>query len=164
MKRQRPTIPLANWKLAVDIEATRGIQNQKGVPAFECSCEWCSKWKHCYKKLLPIELQTQLERVGIQLEHPTDLYKYENSASGVGIRVTFHAVGRILEGSNQFRDTEFGEALQYSTIRTDPYISLVVLPQEKSHEASPTLQGSTESELICIDFRLGIPSEALTAL
>ncbi len=164
MKKQRPTIPLANWKLAVDLEATREIQNQKGVLAFECRCEWCFKWKHCFKDVLPIGLQEQLERVGIQLEHPTDLYKYERNESGVGIRVIFHAVGRIIEGSNQFRNTDFGEALQYSTIREEPFIFLVVLPQTKSHEAAPTFKGGSESELMCIDFRLVIPSEALGAL
>ncbi|WP_105168165.1 hypothetical protein [Pseudoalteromonas sp. T1lg23B] len=161
MKKQRPTIPIAEWKLATHLEATREIQNQKGVPAYGCDCEWCFNWKHCLKVLLPEELQGQLTRVGVELDHPTDLYKYESDENGSSIRVVYHAVGKILEGPNQWKSTDMGEMLMYSTIREQPYLSLVVFPQSQSHDEAPVLKNTSAGELVRIDLRLAIPNEVL---
>ena len=161
MKKQRPTIPIAKWKLATHLEATREIQNQKGVPAYGCDCEWCFNWKNCLKVVLPEELQEQLTRVGVELDHPTDLYKFEGDESGSSIRVVYHAVGKILEGPRQWKSTDVGEILIYSTIRKQPYLSLVVFPQSHSHDQAPILNNKSAGELIRIDLRLVIPKEVI---
>ncbi|WP_444892137.1 hypothetical protein ACJJIE_14405 [Microbulbifer sp. TRSA001] len=161
MKKQRPTIPIAGWKLATHLEATREIQNQKGVPAYGCDCEWCFNWKHCLKVILPEDLRGHLTRVGLELDHPTDLYKYESDEGGTSIRVVYHAVGKILEGPNQWKSTDLGEMLMYSTIRENPYLSLVVFPQSQSHDESPVLKNTSASELVRIDLRLVIPNEVI---
>ncbi len=163
MKKQRPTIPVSEWKLATHLEATRDIQNQEGTPAHGCDCEWCLNWKSCYKELLPKELQEQLLRVGIQLENPTDLYQFESNENGSSIRVVYHAVGKILSGPNQWQNNEIGKILMYQTIREEPYLSLVVFPQSQSFDASPELKDKNAGVLIRIDFRLNVPSSNVSA-
>ena len=161
MKKQRPTIPIADWKLAIHLEATREIQNQKVVPAYNCDCEWCFNWRCCLKVVLPKELRQQLTRIGVELEHPTDLYQFQSDHGGASIRVVYHAVGKILEGPNQWKSTDIGEMLMYSTIRETPYLSLVVFPQSQFHDISPVLSNTSAGELVRIDFRLVIPSEVI---
>ncbi|HAS8156417.1 hypothetical protein [Vibrio vulnificus] len=161
MKKQRPTIPIAEWKLATHLEATREIQNQKGVPAYGCDCEWCFKWKRSLTVLLPKDLQEQLTRAGVELAHPTDLYKFDSDKSGACIRVVYHAVGKILEGPNQWTSTSTGEILMYSTIREQPYLSLVVFPQSQSYDKCPVLKNTSSGDLVRIDFRLVIPNEVI---
>lgn len=161
MKKRRPTIPIAGWRLATHLEATREIQYQKGVPAYGCDCEWCFNWKHCLKVVLPEELQEQLTRVGVALGHPTDLYKYESDENGSSIRVVYHAVGKILEGPNQWKITDMGKILMYSTIREQPYLSLVVFPQSQSHDEAPIIEGTFDGDLVRIDLRLVVPNEVV---
>ena len=158
MKKQRPTIPVCEWKLAIHLEATRDIQNQEGTPAHGCECEWCVIWKSCYEEILPEELRSQLSRVGIKLENPTDLYQYDSKENGASIRVVYHAVGKILSGPNQWKQNEIGEILMYQEIREEPYLSLVVFPQNQSFDPAPTLKDDTTGDLIRIDFRLTMPS------
>ena len=161
MKTQRPTIPIAEWKVATHLEAKREIQNQKGVPAYCCDCEWSFNWKHSLKVVLPEELQLQLARVGVELDHPTDLYQIERDESGSSIRVVYHAVGKIVEGPSQWKSTDIGEMLMYSTIRRQPYLSLVVFPQNQSKDQAPVLNNKSAGELIRIDLRLVIPNEVI---
>ena len=163
MKKQRPTIPVSEWKLATHLEATRDLQNQEGTPAHGCECEWCLNWKSVYKELLPKELQEQLLRVGIQLENPTDLYKFESNENGSAIRVVYHAVGKILSGPNQWQNHEIGKTLMYQTIREEPCLSLVVFPQSQSFDASPVFEDKEAGDLIRIDFRINVPSSYVSA-
>lgn len=161
MKKHRPTIPLFEWKLAIDLESTREIQNQKGKLPDACDCEWCHKWKHCFVDILPEGLQEQLARIGVVLDKPTDLYKFKDNESGVSIRVVYHAVGNVLSGPNQWESTDIGEMLMYRIIRDEPYLSLVVLPQNQALGKAPTLRDSSAGKLICIDFRFEIPNQAV---
>ena len=163
MKKQRPTIPVSEWKLATHLEATRDIQNQEGTPAHGCECEWCLNWKSCYKELLPKELQDQLLRVGIQLENPTDLYQYDSNKNGSSIRVVYHAVGKVLSGPNQWQNNEMDKMLMYQKIREEPYLSLVVFPQSQSFDPSPVLKDGAAGDLIRIDFRLNVSSSYFNA-
>ena len=163
MKKQRPTIPISEWKLAINLETTRDIQNQEGTPAHGCECEWCLAWKAVYKELLPEALQEQLLRVGIELENPTDLYQFEKNENSSAVRVVYHAVGKILSGPNQWKYNELGKVLMYQTIRENPYLSLIVFPQSHSFDASPELRDEKSGELIRIDFRLNIPSSYINA-
>jgi hypothetical protein len=161
MNKQRPTIPISEWKVAVHLDATRKIQNQKGIPAYGCECEWCRKLKNCFAEILPKELREQLTRVGIELLNPTDLYKYSDSQNGSSIRVVFHAVGKILSGPNQWTINEMGEMLMYHTVRDKPYLSLVVFPQSQSFDEAPIFKDQKAGELVRIDFRLVIPNEVV---
>lgn len=158
MKNLRPTIPIADWTLAVHLEATREIQNQEGVPAHGCCCEWCSKWRSCCGKLLPLGLIEQFDRVGVDLAHPTDLYKYEDDADGSCIRVAYHAVGKILSGKNVWVDSDRGRTLCYSTLREKPFLSMVVYPQSKLYDPAPILEDAAAGDLLRIDLRLFIPN------
>ena len=159
MKKQRPTIPISEWKIAAHLEATRNIQNQEGTPAHGCECEWCLNWKSCYKELLPVELQEQLLRIGLQLGNPTDLYQFDSNEHSSSIRVVYHAIGKILSGPpNQWQNNEVGKMLMYQTIREEPYLSLVVFPQSQSFDPSPVLKDKAAGDLIRIDFRLSVPS------
>lgn len=160
MKKQRPTIPVFEWKLAVHLEATRKIQNQEGTPAYECKCEWCQSWSSSYMELLPNDIQEQLIRVGIQIESPTDLYQFESSEDYSSIRVIYHAVGKIISGLNQWQNNELGKALLYTEIKKNPYLSLVVFPQKQSFDPSPKLEDRDTGELIRIDFRLWMPNKS----
>lgn len=161
MKKQRPTIPLGEWKVAIHLEASREIQNQKGIPAYNCDCEWCFNWKHCLSAVLTSGLEAQLSRIGVDLLHPTDLYKYDTSDQDSSIRVVYHAVGKILSGPNQWTSNEMGETLMYRTIRAAPHLSLVVLPQNQSSDESPVLKDKSSGELLRIDLRLSIPNEVV---
>lgn len=156
-KRLRPTIALADWTLAVHLEATRKIQNQKSVPAYGCDCKWCALWRRSFDSVLPQELKEQLRRVGVDLEHPTDVYEYDVCADGSSIRVLYHAVGKILNGVNVWVDTELGKTLHYSTLRASPFLSLVVVPQKQVHTSAPVLEDMSAGDLLCIDLRLNIP-------
>ncbi len=163
MKKQRSTLSVAAWKLSTHIEATRDIQNQEGTPAYGCECEWCMYWKSVYEELLPEEIQEQLLRVGIQIENPTDLYQFRINKNSSAIRVVYHAVGKILSGSNQSQKSEVGKILTYQTIRDEPYLSLAVFPQSQSFDASPELKDKMAGDLIRIDFRLDVPSSCVSS-
>ncbi len=157
MKKQRQTIPLSKWKVAVHLEATRHIQNQKGNPAYRCKCEWCINWKlHC-KDILPEELQVQLNRVGVELGNPTDLYKYDEDESGSYIRIVYHVVGNILNGPNTWVNNDMSEVLMYQTIRKSPYLSIILFSQKQYHGYAPTVEEPVAGNLQRIDFRLLIP-------
>ncbi|MFK8067366.1 MAG: hypothetical protein AB8D52_03895 [Gammaproteobacteria bacterium] len=123
MKKQRPTIPIYEWKVAVHLEASRKIQNQKGTPANGCDCKWCKSWRANYKELLPDDLQEQLLRVGIQLDHPTDLYKFENNEECFSFRVIFHFVGKFISGPNQWKNNEMGKMLMYRNVKKNLCVS-----------------------------------------
>jgi len=159
MKKQRPTIPIFEWRVAINLEATRDIQNQVGTPAYGCECEDCQKWKSCFKDVLPENIQHELKRIGVEIENPTDLYQFQEDTEGSNIRVVYHAVGKILSGPNQWKnDSSLGDMLMYHTVRESPYTSIVVFPQNQSFDASPILNNQSAGELIRIDFRLLIPS------
>ena len=157
MKKQRPTIPISEWRVSIHLEETRNIQNQPGTPAHACDCEWCKKWKVCCEEVMPEEIKKELLRVGIELKHPTDLYKYQDNEHGNYLRVVYHAVGKILGGPNQWRDgLGQGKALTYHTIRENPFVSLVVFPQSQSFDESPIFENKAEGDLLRVDFRLCI--------
>ncbi len=81
--------------------------------------------------------------------------------SSSSIRAVYHAVGKILEGPNQWQSTDMGEMLMYSTVREQPFLSLVVFPKSQSHDEAPILNDSSAGELVRIDLRLVIPDEVI---
>ena len=117
MKKQRPTIPIDVWKIAVNLEHTQNVQKDTKAPAFNCGCKLCKNWKASYKTLLPEGFYNQLSRSCIDLEYPTELYEFEKKNHGSHIRVQFHIVGKILDGPQTVQKTNSGRQLFYKEIR-----------------------------------------------
>jgi hypothetical protein len=161
MKKRRPTIPFSNWMLAVDLEGTRKIQNQKGTPAYNCDCDLCKEWKLAYKKIIPENLFEEFARIGIDLQSPTDLYGSSSGNEEREIRVTFHFIGKILSGLNgATHDDSFDyDGFPYEVVRDKPYFSVRVIPQHEAYVSSPKCEVKGNSRILCIDMRLGYPAE-----
>jgi len=131
---RRPTINLSQWKLSVDIEETRAIQNQAGLPAYQCKCKDCESWRSYYEKNIPEDFINSLRRIGVDLDNPSDCYGPKNS-----LRVIFHFVGIIQEGpgSKIYDETLDQNIMNYVPIRNEPWLSLMVLPVRDSFEQGP---------------------------
>jgi hypothetical protein len=155
----RPTIPLAQWRVAVDLEATRKIQNQPESPAYGCVCKWCENWRRAWPSSLSAELQHQLSRLRIDIDHPTDLYSFEESVEGAQCRVIFHVVGKLLSGPNAWREDEaVGRTLMYqSQPQHVAHLGLVVVPRDQMFTYSPRLAHRTANEVLQVDMRLFVP-------
>ncbi|WP_330961043.1 hypothetical protein [Photobacterium sp. 53610] len=163
MKKLRPTIPVAEWKLAIHLQATLNLQNQPGVPADGCLCAWCARWKACWRQVLPENLQAQLNRAGVDLTHPTDVYAFGADENEPSIRVIYHAVGKVLDGPNPWQRTETGKRFMYRTLRQEPHVAFLVYPQRQSDIQAPVLKDRSAGELICFDFRLALPNQVSQA-
>jgi len=116
--------------------------------------------------VLPLRLQSQLQRVGIELEHPTDLYVFKEEEGGGYCRVIFHAVGKILSGPVAWLDDpNLGQVLNYKELRPAPsLLALAVLPSREVANAGPNHTDHAAGDLLQIDLRLFLPQEKGTAL
>jgi hypothetical protein len=99
-----------------------------------------------------------LQRLRIDLSHPTDLYGYSEEPRDTQGRVIFHTVGKILSGpSTWIEDPEFGKAMQYTTLRAAPeLLTLAVVPALQTWDDRPEFDGH---DLLQVDFRLFVPAE-----
>jgi len=158
-----PTILVAEWKIAVNLAATQSIQNQPGVPAYNCQCEWCKNWAASASSVLPDELQSQLERLGMKISSPNDLYAYQEAENGAYCRVIFHIVGKILSGPEVWReDNVLGEMLVYRELLSTSYLSLAIYPPHLKGGPSPIFNDRDAGKLLQIDFRLFVPNAKAT--
>jgi hypothetical protein len=148
---RRPTINFSQWKFSVDLEETRYIQNQEGLPASGCNCEGCSSWGKYYKYSLPKDLLNSFKRIGVDLDHPSDCYGASDN-----LRVIFHVVGEIQSGpDSKIFDKNLNEnTMNYVPLRLEPWLSAMVLPVRDSFEPSPKRANGTDQGIICIDMRL----------
>jgi len=155
----RPTIPIGPWKIAVDLRATHEIQRRPGTPAFGCKCTWCDNWSRAWPRAFPGDLASQLQRLGIDLAHPTDFYASDEDPHGAQCRVIFHVVGKVLSGPVVWReDAKFGRTYVYSTLREHPsFIGLAVVPSHETWDDEPLIEGEKQISLIQVDFRLFVP-------
>jgi hypothetical protein len=154
MKKLRPTIPVYDWKLAVDLALTRQIQNLPDLPAHGDECNLCSSLKRGVEQSLPLDLIGQLKRVGVNLLHPTDIYITDRTDDNVKVRCVYHAVASILSGPNQWESDDMCPILHYRKVSDWPSVSLVVVPQRDIYEPSLSFQGVPDNKLVRIDFRL----------
>lgn len=156
----RPTIPIDAWRIAVDLETTRAIQEQPDTPAYGCGCDQCSHWANNVEKILPKSLFDQLHRLGIAPERPTDIYSPHRTDEGEHLRITFHVAGRLLSGPAVWLETEvLGSQLHYRELAPWPnYLGLAVFPHKQTLYPAPVLPASCESELIQIDMRMFVPT------
>ncbi|MFC3192746.1 hypothetical protein ACFODZ_00705 [Marinicella sediminis] len=153
---RRPTIPFAQWKLAVDLKATRKLQNQAGMPAFGCACDVCADWKKLYKKIIPGQMSEQLNRIGVDQQHPTDIYAFMESENDRAIRVLFHFIGKILSGpgAQTFCNKVHGQIMNYVPQGYENFFSIMVLPANQSFETAPRRSDGSHDQVVCIDMRL----------
>ena len=150
---RRPTINFFQWKFSVDLQETKNIQNQVGLPAFGCECEDCFIWRKNYKHNLPEDLLISFGRVGIDLDHPADCYRSNDT-----LRVIFHFVGEIQSGpDSKIFDKYLNEnIMNHVQVRKDPRLSIMVLPVRDSYEARPKRSNMSDQDIVCIDIRLTI--------
>lgn len=159
MSPQRPTLQLADWRIATHLTATRSVQDVPGYPAHCCECHWCAEWGRIYAAVIPVEILAQFSRIGIQPNHPTDLYRYDGDATADHLRVVFSIVGRVMSGPDAWtRDKALGPRRNYQTLRLDPFLSLVVHRHEEIHYKPPNSYEPGDGHYLLADFRLAIPS------
>lgn len=158
MSRQRPTLKLAGWEIATHLAATRSVQDDPSYPAYKCKCDWCSRWLRLYADVLPPDLLAQFERIGIQPEHPTDLYKYTSDDSADFVRVVFSIVGRVVKGPDVWiQDGILGRVRDYQELREKPFLSLAVYRSEDLNYSPPKDFAPATGDFLLADFRLAIP-------
>jgi hypothetical protein len=151
----RPTIPVSDWRIATHLEATRALQRRASNPAEGCDCTLCQHWAKVATTVLPLDLQKQLHRFGIDLEHPADVYASSYEAGGAHCRVIFHVVGKLLSGPQIWMENlEWGRSLNYKELRPVPqWLGLAVLPaKEFRMNADP--DASAAGDILQIDLRL----------
>jgi hypothetical protein len=154
----RPTIPLADWRIAVDLDATKSIRRESAHPADDCGCEQCLSWKRAVDMAFPPSIFEQLHRLGIEPQHPTDLYVTDDSKEVRGFRVMYHIAGKILSGPAPWHEhVELGTMHHYRVIQEVPtYVSLRVITAKQSFVFAPGTPAHSTSDVICLDFRLGV--------
>lgn len=154
----RPTVPLSDWRLAVDLDATKRIRGQSGHPAEGCECEQCTHWKQAAATAFPPSIAEQLERLGVSLQRPTDLYVTEDSKESLGYRVMYHIAGKILSGPAPWHESlVLGTMHHYHVIQKIPtYVSLRVSTAKESYAFAPAVPASSASDILCLDFRLSV--------
>ena len=91
MTSRRPSISLAEWRLAIDLAPTRAIDALTTPPARGCSCVDCERWATSHARVLPAALREDLERIGVDPARPLDVYATSTSDSAVTMRVSYGA-------------------------------------------------------------------------
>lgn len=157
----RPTLPLSEWRIAVDLNASRAIRSATGHPAEHCTCVDCEAWRSVVPDAFPAGIAAELQRLGVDVRHPTDLYVYDRSAETLGYRVMYHVVGRILSGPAPWLDSDMygvdDRFHNYHAVQAKPtWVGLRVSAARDSFEYAPDLPVGCRSAVLCIDFRLRV--------
>ena len=156
----RPTIPLAEWRLAVDVGATRALTAEADFPTRDCRCDDCGRWAALYREAFPAELLEELQRVGVDPAHPSDVYTLHDDGVDRTLRLTFHVIGRILSGPADWAPSGEQSAgrnyVPYSASRHQ--LGLAVWYE--SLQSLPTWASEVSQPLIAIDLWLNLPGEA----
>ena len=159
MKR-RPTIPIDDWLVAVDLEETARVRTNGVAPARSCACAWCQNWRLVANQVIPESLRAQLRRLGHNVESPTDAYARFDQKERVGqYRIIYQFFGRILSGPSVVsNDAALGEVVKYKPVGLAPtHVDLLVA---RSSEVWPWTQRAPggSGELLQIDIRASVPS------
>lgn len=158
----RPTLRLSEWRIATDLSATRELRI--AVPLTHCGrqCACCRNWTAAHSRALPQDVRHELARIGIDPACPSDLYACGEPGATtppvVQHRVTFHLVGRILEGPCfLLEDPTWGHVRNYipsSSVSDGPWLSVARV--QRVPGGGPW-QSASRSHLIEVDFRLPVP-------
>jgi hypothetical protein len=162
----RPTIPLADYRLSIDLDGTRDLGRADAGEAVGCRCAWCENWRGALSASVPDSLVTQLRRVGVDPHAPSDLYAYASEDEGHLVRVQFYVVGAIQSGPPANIDLTLGDGSQvvgrrYAAVRQTPsWIGLTVAPPLGGR---PRWAPSHVGPVLEVDFRLYVPWVAVGA-
>lgn len=145
--------------IATHLSATRKVQDQADYPTYKCTCHWCLEWKRLYAEVLPADLRSQLKRIGILLDRPSELYKYNSDEAADNVRVVYSLVGRVMNGpAIWIQDPETGTTYRtYHTLETSPFLSLAVHRAEELDFPFPRVHDPKDGHYLLADFRLAIP-------
>jgi hypothetical protein len=162
----RPTIPLADWRLAIDLAAARTLQHRMPAPVCGRTCEWCRNWARAYPTALSSVILGQLRRIGIDPAYPVDLYGSADAPDGEPSpqRIIFHTVGRILSGPGTWwrdvrEDPRRGRARNYEPLKCSD--GTLVAPGLSVGYAGEVFDGQSwhaglKGPVLQIDFRLPV--------
>ena len=158
----RPTIPLADWRIAVDLDATRALLAATPAPVCNRECEWCRNWSVAHETALPTEIAHDLRRLGLDPAKPVDLYAYrepEVPGGPIQTRVRFRVAGRVMRGPSVWIEwEEFGAILHYSPLKSAAGVlepGLAVW-RESAAGAQPRWQARYATSVLEIDFRIPV--------
>ena len=157
----RPTIPLADWRIATDLVATRALPDAIPLPQCRRTCEWCRNWAVAHSTILPASLITELRRLGIDPAAPTDLYAFAEPTDGyrqIPHRVTFHTTGEILSGPAAWtEDARLGRVRSYAPVPAVPGRFGLSVAYERDVGGDLAWQRMIGASLVQVDFRLEVP-------
>jgi hypothetical protein len=148
---------LSEWRIALDLDATRAIRAAVPPPPCRRECAQCRNWTASYAAVLPPALRSELRRVGIDPAAPTDLYAYVGREP-LAYRVMYHVAGRILSGpAPGLTDPAWGRMQSYHPVSAGARrLSLRVLYDDEAG-LNPGGPSAGMSPLIQVDFRLDVP-------
>ena len=150
-KERRPTIPIGEWRIALNLSASKAVQGHPSTPTYGCECQDCKDWAEHWHEVMPTEIAAQLERLGIDPARPADVY------GGYSLRVSYHVVGQILTGPDPNLDLPEYSTTVYREVRSEPAFYMIVARNAGTFVPGPPVEKSDDGELILIDFRLSFP-------
>jgi hypothetical protein len=153
----RPTIPLAEWRLAIDLEATRAMTVEAAFPARGCGCDDCVQWAAIHGSALPASLLAELRRIGVDPSRPSEAYTLGRDDKGRTLRVTYHCVGRILSGPAEWAPTaERSKGRQYIAHPASTGRLALAVGYLESFQSIPAWAAAFGKPLIAIDLWLEV--------
>lgn len=94
----RPTIPLAEWRIASDLPETRAVGRLIPAPPCTRECPWCRNWTVAHASVLADSVAVGLQRLGLVVTEPADLYAYaepDQPGGAMPYHLTFYAAGPV---------------------------------------------------------------------
>ena len=153
----RPTIPLSEWRIALDLDATRAIRAAIPPPPCGRQCHLCRNWTAGFASVLPPPLLAELRRLGIDPAAPTDLYAADQR-DPLAYRVMYHVAGRILSGpAPGHTDPVLGRMQWYHPLSARRRALSLRVFHDNDLDRPPSWQTAAMAPLIKIDFRLDVP-------
>lgn len=156
--RRRPTVPFGEWRISLDLEATRALASAPAL-ARGCECPWCRNWAAAWSLVLPPDVVRGLRRLGIDPACPADLYASDDDAASVSCAVFYYCVGVVRDGPAPYYRNAHGLVHVYQHLRGRPgYLSVLVAPQRMMHDFpfKPPVRFPVHN-LVQVEFRLSVP-------
>ena len=100
MDRKLKEFRLGNYRLAVDIEATRAYYEKNKGPWITCECAGCRNFAQAVKDL-PEAVKEFFGTLGLDPEKPGELCYYQGTEHALSGGGWYHLAGTVLEGSSQ---------------------------------------------------------------
>lgn len=91
---------LGNYRLAVDVEATRTWYETYGDATGGCSCAYCRNYAAAVG-ILPPEVGAFLAPLGLDLQKPGDATEYGPAEGGRWYMPLWHIAGRLLQSEGE---------------------------------------------------------------